>query len=215
MPTLTFSVEGAEAIPFAAVPTIAFHVRAANQNPSQIIQSVALRCQVLIEAARRRYSASERDNLQDLFGEPERWSQTLRSFLWTHVSATIPSFAGSIVSDLQVPCSFDFNVGATKYFHAVQDDEIPLCFQFSGTVFYANPSGALQIDQIGWDKESRFRLSSKVWREMMEHYYPNSAWLRLRRDAFDRLHEYKRRHGMATWEEAIESLLVSEKETVS
>ncbi len=75
-----------------------------------------------------------------------------------------------------------------------------------------HPDGTLQIDQIGWDKEARFRLPSEIWREMMDHYYPNSAWLRLRRDAFERLYEYKRRHGMATWEEAIESLLPLEKE---
>ncbi len=50
---------------------------------------------------------------------------------------------------------------------------------------------------------------------MMDHYYPNSAWLRLRRDAFERLHAYKRSHGLATWEEAIESLLPLEKGAAS
>ncbi len=65
----------------------------------------------------------------------------------------------------------------------------------------------MQIGQIGWNKEARFRLPSRVWREMMDHYYPNSAWLRLSRDAFERLYQYKRREGMATWEQAIESLL--------
>ena len=49
---------------------------------------------------------------------------------------------------------------------------MPLCFQFSGTIFYSAPDGTLQIDQIGWDKEARFRLPARVWREMMDHYYP-------------------------------------------
>ena len=40
----------------------------------------------------------------------------------------------------------------------------------------------------------------------MEHYYPNSAWLRIRQDVFDRLHQYKMQAGMATWEEALEML---------
>jgi hypothetical protein len=42
---------------------------------------------------------------------------------------------------------------------------------------------------------------------MMDHYFPNSSWLRLRRDVFDRLYQYKIDSGIATWEQAIESLL--------
>ncbi|HMF76892.1 MAG TPA: DUF6084 family protein [Bryobacteraceae bacterium] len=215
MPGLTFSVESAEAIPFAAAPTIAFRLRVVNPNASHAIQSVALRCQILIEASRRHYQAGERENLRDLFGEPDRWSQTLRSLLWTHASVTVPSFSGTVACELGVPCTFDFNVGAAKYFHAIQAEDVPLCFQFSGTIFYETADGTLQIDQIDWNKEARFRLPSKIWREMMDHYYPNSAWLRLRRDAFERLYEYKRRRGIATWEEAIESLLPLEKEAAS
>jgi hypothetical protein len=215
MPGLTFSVESAAAVPFAAAPTIAFRLRVVNPNATQVIQSVALRCQILIEASRRHYNTGERESLRDLFGEPDRWSQTLRSMLWTHVSVTVPSFSGSVACELPVPCTFDFNVGAAKYFHAIREEEVPLCFQFSGTVFYAAADGTLQIGQIGWDQEARYRLPSNVWREMMDHYYPNSAWLRLRRDAFERLYAYKMRHGMATWEEAIESLLPLGKEAAS
>jgi hypothetical protein len=215
MPGLTFSIESAQAVSFAAAPTISFHLRIVNPQANREIQSVALRAQILIEAARRRYNPGERESLQDLFGEPERWSQTLRSLLWTHVSATIPAFSGTGAYELAVPCTFDFNVGAAKYFHAIHVDDIPLCFQFSGTIFYCAPDGAMQIDQIDWNNEAKFRLSSKVWHEMMDHYYPNSAWLRLRRDAFERLYAYKRRHGLATWEEAIERLLPLEKEVAS
>jgi hypothetical protein len=45
---------------------------------------------------------------------------------------------------------------------------------------------------------------------MMSHYYPNSAWLNLHRDAFDRLHQYKIEHGIPTWEQALERLLDEE-----
>ncbi len=215
MPALMFKVENAEALPFAAAPTIAFRLHLANPHSNQAIQSVALRCQILIEAARRHYAVRERESLRDLFGEPDRWSQTLRSLLWTHVSATVPAFSESVTTDLAVPCTFDFNVAAAKYFHAIQDEDVPLCFQFSGTIFYAAANGALQIDQIGWDKEARFSLPARIWREMMDHYYPNSAWLRLRRDTFDRLHDYKTRQGIATWEETIDSLLPLPKEAAS
>ena len=207
MPALTFTVVSAEAVPFAAAPTIAFRLKVLNPNAEQAIQSIALRCQILIEASKRIYTPTERNGMGDLFGEPERWSQTVRSLLWTHVSTTIPTFTGSTSADLPVPCTFDFNVGAAKYFHAIEQEDVPLCFQFSGTVFYSAANGGLQIDQISWDKEARFRLPAQIWHDMMDHYYPNSAWLRLRRDAFERLYEYKRHHGIATWEEAIERLV--------
>jgi Family of unknown function (DUF6084) len=216
MPNLTFAIEKAEVLPFAAVPTLAFVTRIENSKAGEQIQSVALRAQVLIEASKRRYNLSERNSLRDLFGEPERWSQTVRSLLWCQVTATVREFSDSAMIPLSAPCTFDFNVAATKYFHgAVGDDEIPLCFQFSGTIFYRSADGALQIEQIGWDKEARFRLAAQVWREMMDHYYPNSAWLRLDRDIFERLYEYKRRHGFATWEQAINHLLPHQKEAAS
>jgi hypothetical protein len=212
MPGLTFSVEGAQAVPFSAVPTIAFRLRVVNGNATEAIQSIALRSQIMIEASRRSYNPGEREGLRDLFGEPDRWSQTLRSLLWTHASINVPSFAGAVTCDMPVPCTFDFNVGAAKYFHAVEEQDVPLCFQFSGTIFYSAADGTLQIAQIAWDQEAKFRLHARVWRDMMDHYYPNSAWLRLQRDAFERLHSYKRQRGLATWEEAIESLLPLEKE---
>ena len=42
---------------------------------------------------------------------------------------------------------------------------------------------------------------------MMERYYPNTAWLCLRQDVFDRLYRYKSRRGLPTWEQALEGLL--------
>ncbi len=123
----------------------------------------------------------------------------------------IPPFADEAVVDLQVPCTFDFNVAATKYFYAVENGEIPLLFLFSGTIFYAADDGALQVGQIAWDKEATFRLPVATWREMMEHYYPNSAWLSVQKDVFDRLYAYKRQHGLPTWEQVLERLLPVEE----
>src|SRR5205814_682493 len=104
------------------------------------IQSVALSSQILIEASRRRYNPCEREALSELFGEPERWSRTLRSLLWCHAGVTVPSFRDRVEVALPVPCTFDFNVAAAKYFHgAAGEDDIPLRFQFSGTIFYRAP----------------------------------------------------------------------------
>jgi hypothetical protein len=108
---------------------------------------------------------------------------------------------------LPVPCTYDLNVGATKYFYAIETGEVPLLFLFSGTVFYAAGDGKLQAEQISWEKESEFRMPIGVWQEMMDYHYPNSAWLPLPRETFERLYAYKRDTGLTTWEQVIERLL--------
>lgn len=215
MPELNFEVEGAEPQRFAASPHLFFKLRlteavAPGQQPTPI-HSVVLRCQIRIEPARRRYNTAEKDRLLDLFGTPERWGQTLRPLLWTHVSTVVPPFTGSQTVDLPVPCSYDFSLAATKYFDALEEDGIPLCFLFSGTVFYQTIDEALQVSQIAWEKEAYFRLPVAVWRELMDLHYPNCAWLCLRKDVFDLLHQYKSRQGLPTWEQAIERLLEAEE----
>lgn len=207
MPDLQFKIELAESVPYAAVPMVAFRLRVENSSSFQAIHSIALHSQIQIETPRRRYSPAEQNSLLDLFGEPGRWGQTLRPMLWTHADVTVPAFSDSVVVDLRVPCSFDFNLAATKYFHGLSDGDIPLIFLFSGSCFYAGAAGGLEMAPIPWSKETRFRLPVLVWREMMDGYYPNSAWLRIRQDVFDRLHQYKMEAGIATWEEALESLL--------
>jgi hypothetical protein len=184
-----------------------------NAGPERV-HTVALRCQIQIEATRRRYDAADQEGLRDLFGEPHRWGQTLRSLLWTQVGIIVPGFAGQTQVELPVPCTFDFNVAAVKYFNGLQDGEIPLCFQFSGTVFYESASGGLQVAPISWDKEAKLRMPLKPWREMMDLYYPNSAWLCLSRAVFERLHRYKVRTGTPTWEEMLEDLLTRVEEGV-
>lgn len=211
MPDLNFQIEGAEPITFAAAPTLAFKLRITNSPASEAIHTIVLRCQIQIEVTRRSYSRPDQEGLVDIFGEPKRWNQTLRSMLWTFAGVNVPSFTESVMVDLPVACTYDFNVAATKYFYALQDGEVPLLLMFSGTVFYKASSGILQVAQIPWDREGAFRLPVRVWQEMMDHYYPNSAWLSLRRDVFDRLYRYKSQHGLPTWEQVIERLLPEEE----
>lgn len=206
MPNLNFSVESAAAVTFAASPLLSFKLRIRNVKSEERIQSVALRCQVQIETTKRNYSGTEQSQLFELFGEPERWGRTLRSMLWAHTSAMVGSFENETVVDLPVPCTFDFNIAATKYFAGLADGFVPLNLMFSGTVFFAEGNG-LQVDQIPWDKEAQFRMPICVWREMMDHYYPNTAWLCLRRDLFDRLSRYKIANAMTTWEQVFEALI--------
>ena len=207
MPELQLTIESAEVVPFAAAPLLAFKVRIVNSPSDEVIHTIALRAQIQIEVGRRKYDSNEQARLLDLFGEPDRWGQTLRTLLWTHASMIVPGFTGTALADIPVPCTFDFNVAATKYFHGLTNGDLPLCFQFSGTVFYMGAEGTLQVAPISWDKESKYRLPVRVWKDLMDAHYPNSAWLSLRRDSFERLQQFKTREGIPTWEEALDRAL--------
>jgi len=211
MPELDFTVESADVLPYAAVPTILFRLGIHNAVDGEEVNSISLRTQIRIAATQRRYAPEEQGKLRELFGEPYQWKDTLRSILWTNTNTIVPRFSSGAVFEIPVACTYDFDVVGTKYFAALEDGEVPLEFLFSGTVFYRGKSGALQVVQIPWEKEAKFRLPIGIWRDMMEHYFPNSAWLRVRKDIFDRLYDYRSRNALLTWEKTLESLL-SEKE---
>src|SRR5580765_4996266 len=145
MPDLNFEVVGGEVPPFAAVPTLVFKLRLENSNVQERISSVALRCQIQIAVTRKRYSPNEQARLLEVFGEPKRWGETLRSLLWTTVSTVVPQFSGNATVDLPVPCTYDFEVVSTKYFDALEDADIPLPFLFSGTICYEGEEGRMQV----------------------------------------------------------------------
>jgi len=119
----------------------------------------------------------------------------------------VRTFAGNTEAILPVPCSFDLNVAGTKFFYALEGGEVPLLFLFSGTIFYAAPDGHLQVQQISWNKECNYRMPISIWQKMMDHHYPNSAFISLERGVFDRLYEYKRGAGVSSWEQVIDKLL--------
>ena len=213
MPDLDFGVEGAQVLEFAAVPSLLFQLRIENLE-DEPIRSVALNTQIRIAATQRHYDAAEQERLLEVFGEPSRWKDTLRSLLWTHTVIQVPPFSGSTVADMPVPCTYDLEVVWAKYFYALEEGEVPLELLFSGTVFYAGQDGRLQVERISWEKEAEFRLPVRLWKEMIEHYFPNSTWIRLRRDAFDQLYNYKIRKGLPSWEAAVEALLHASEQEV-
>jgi hypothetical protein len=213
VPNLEFKLEGAEVADFAAIPSLVFKLRIENLE-DEPVRSVALNTQIRIAATGRHYEAAEQERLLELFGEPSRWKDTLRSLLWTHTVLQVPRFSGSTVVDMPVACTYDLEVVAAKYFYALQDGEVPLEFLFSGTIFYAGEDGRLQTTRISWEKEAEFRLPVRLWKEMMDQYFPNSAWVRLRKDAFDQLYDYKVRKGLPTWEATVEALLRASEQGV-
>lgn len=211
MPELNFAIESAKPVRPAATPLLGFRLRITERvAQSAQIHSIILHSQIRIQPARRRYDEAEQEGLLALFDTPNRWGKTVRDMLWMHVTTVVPPFTGETYLDLQVPCSFDFSLAATQYFDALQGGDIPLCFLFSGTVFYeADGNNGLQVAQIPWESEAKFRLSTIVWQELMELYFPNTAWLKLRRDVFDGLQQFKNHRRLPTYERALEELLMA------
>jgi hypothetical protein len=205
VPDLRFQVEDVVPTPNAASPQLSFKLRITNAEPEPI-HSIALRAQVQVEPVRRRYTPEEQQKLKTLFGEPEQWSKSLLPLLWANVNVNVGAFTGSTLIDLPVPCTFDFNVAMTKYIYGLEGGELPTSLLFSGTVFHAGQM-ALQIAQIPWDREASYRVPVRVWKEMMDLYYPNGAWIQLRRDVFERLYEFKSQNGIPTWEQTVERML--------
>ena len=116
---------------------------------------------------------------------------------------------------MQVPCSFDFNVAATKYFAGLCRMATFRCSSSLAEPSSTPPESPLQVAPISWEQEARYKLPVKLWREMMDTYYPNSVWISLHKDAFDRLYRYKMQHGLLNWEQALERMLAEEVEVNS
>ena len=205
MTSLGFTVLGAEPEPHAAVPTIVFRVEVSESGGGSV-HALALRCQIRIEPQRRRYSPGEEEHLYELFGETPRWGDSLRPFLWTHVSTTVPGFGGGTEFELPVECTYDFDVAGAKYMHSLADGEIPLLLLFSGTVFSRGETG-FSVEPVSWTSEASYRMPVSVWRQMMDLYFPNSGWLRVGRDTLDQLQRFKALRALPTWDQAFELLL--------
>ncbi len=203
MVELGFSVLGATRVEHTAVPTLRFALGVSSETP---VRSVLLDVQIQIAARRRGYDASAHERLFELFGPIADWGTTLRTLLWTRSTLVVPAFEGSTVAALDVPCSYDLEVAASRYMDALSDGEVPLEFLFSGSVFYSGEDGELQTTRLSWESEAGYALPVRVWKETMERYFRGTAWVRLSKDSFDRLSAYKSRNALATWDDALEAL---------
>lgn len=205
-PALAFSVEHAEPLAYAAVPTLRFALRVERVGGGPV-RSLSLDTQIRIAATKRRYDEATKDRLIEVFGRPEQWGRTLHGFVWARAALQVPAFTDAVTVDLHVVCTYDFEVVSAKYLHALEDGEVPLELLFSGTVFYAGAGGGLQVARLSWEHEAEYRLPVAVWRETMDRHFPGSAWLRLDRERFDRLYAFKAQRLLPTWEAAVDALL--------
>ena len=207
MSNYQFSVVDIFAEPYAAAPQLTARLRI-QETSGQTIHAIALRCQVRIEPQRRRYEEADESGLRALFGERDRWAETLKPFLWMQSSAMVQGFTEITEVDLPLPCTYDFEVTGSRYLHAVTEGTVPLALLFSGTVFTKGANG-FGVEQVPWDCEARYLLPVSVWQEMIASYFPSSGWIRLDHDVVDALADYKAEHGLISWEETVRALLGS------
>jgi hypothetical protein len=205
MAELSFDCVGAQAERYAVVPSFTLQLRI-SETSGQRVDAIALRCQIRIEPARRRYTDDEAERLNDLFGDVQRWADTLKPVQFANISIMVPGFTGSTEIDMPVPLTYDMEIGATRYFAGLDEGEAPLLLLFSGSVF-SLADGRMSVTQVPWSKEASYRLPIAIWREAIDAHFPNSSWIRLTSTAMDELLRYKMRKALPTWEAAVLALL--------
>ena len=157
MAELTFECIDSHPDRYAAIAHLVFRLRI-TETSGEVVHAIGLRVQFRIEPHRRRYSEVESVLLADLFGETSRWGDTLKPMQFATIAVMVPGFSGSTEIDVPVPCTYDLEVAAGKYFAKLEDGEIPMILLFSGTVFVKGPSG-FAVDQVSWASETRHRLA--------------------------------------------------------
>jgi hypothetical protein len=202
---LGFTVLDVIADRYAATPQLLARIRV-EETSGAVIHAMALRAQVMIEPQRRPYTATESDGLHDQFGERPRWKDTLRPFLWTFATTMVTGFSGDLEFDLPIPCTYDVEVTASKYLHALTDGHVPIRLLFGGTVFSRGETG-FSVEQVAWNLEATYSLPVAVWTELMDQFFPNAGWLRLDRDTIAALTRFKGENGFVTWDQVFGALL--------
>jgi hypothetical protein len=205
MADLVFDCVGARAERYSMTPTLTLALRIAETSGADV-HAIALRCQIRIEPHRRRYTAEEAERLHDLFGDTSRWADTLKPLQMTTLAVMVPKFAGATDVDLPVPCTYDLEIAATRYFASLDEGTIPLLLLFSGTAFVKTPHG-FSVEQVPWSSEAAYRLPVATWRQMVDYHFPNSGWIRCDRSTLDDLARYKSRNALPTWDSTVRALL--------
>jgi Family of unknown function (DUF6084) len=209
MADLTFDCIAAQADRYAVMPSISLTLRI-SETSGQRIDAIALRCQIRIEPHKRRYSPDEARRLHDLFGDTERWAETVKAIQLAAVSVMVPAFTGQTEVGLEVPCTYDLEVASGRYLQGLDDGTVPLLLLFSGTIFTSS-GGGLRVEPIPWSSEASYRMPVSVWQDVVNEHFPGSAWLRCSRETLDELSAFKAAHALPTWDATLAALLADQR----
>jgi hypothetical protein len=203
-PWLRFEIGGVRAVEHAAAPTLAFRLDVEERSGRDVF-TAALVLQIQIEPAKRSHDEADRARLVELFGE--RWGSTAQRMHWTTESVLLPAFSGSASVEFEVLCNYDLELAATKYFHSIEGDEVPLSFHFNGSVYYPDEDGRLQIVQVPWDTAVDYKMDLSTWKRMIDSYYPNRGWVALERETLEALRRERAQRGLPTFDDTVRQLL--------
>jgi hypothetical protein len=204
---LSVDVLAARAEPYSSGPTITWTLRLAEHSGAQV-HALALHAQVRIEPGKRRYDVDEQDRLVTLFGSPHQWGGSLHPFLWATLDTVVPGFENETEVELQMACTYDFEVAGSRYLHALRAGDVPVALLFSGTVFHRGEAG-FTVEPVPWHLDATYRLPVSVWREVIDQHFPGEGWLRLSRPTIDRLDRYRTAQVLPTWDETVAALLTA------
>jgi hypothetical protein len=205
-PNPEFAVLGVRTVRHAAAPMLSLDLQVSEPSGRQVYM-IGLSIQLMLEPARRTYDDETREKLFELFGEPERWSVTTRALVWAQLDVVVPAFTGTTTVSVPIACHYDLELAAAKYLHSLPDGEAPLALHFNGMVYYRADDGRLQMVLVPWSKSIDFRMPVSVWRETIEHYYPNTGWVALRLQTLEALQREKRARGAATLDACVAQML--------
>jgi hypothetical protein len=205
-PELEFEVLSARPVRYAAAPMMTLDLQVSERHGRQVYM-IGLSIQLMIEPARREYDEHTREQLTGLFGAPARWAVTTRSLLWAQLDVVVPGFTGSTTVAVALPCGYDLEIAAAKYLYSLPGGEAPLALHFNGMVYYPDEHGGLQMVLVPWSQSIDFRMPVSVWRETVEHYYPNSGWAALGKHTLQRLERERVARGLPTYDACVSELL--------
>ena len=205
VPAPEFEITGAAHLAFAATPTMLFGALASEPQGIEV-QSIALTAQVMIDPARRGYDPETRERLSELFGPPASWAPSTSGLAWARVATNVPGFTGATTFGIDVPCTYDLEVAATKYFYAVRDGQVPLSFHFNGNVFYRS-AGQLQVAPVSWSSSAQYRMPIETWKAMIAEHYPGGGWIRVSNETLAALQRRRADQGLASFDACLQGLL--------
>ena len=192
-------------------PTLRFRLRITEPSQRPVFM-IALSAVITVEPSKRSYDEATRSKLVELFGEPERWATTTVNFRWTAFDTVVPAFTETTEIDVAIPCTYDLEVAAAKYFHGLADGQAPVRFHFSGRVYYDAGDGRLQYVQVPWDCSVRFAMPVEAWKKAIAEAYPYRGWIPLDTATIERLQRLKVDRGLPTFDAAVEHLLADDGE---
>ncbi len=202
-----FTVLDVSALRHAATPTLRFDLHVSDPAGREVY-AIALSVQIQIDPAAREYDDATRERLVELFGAPERWASTTHTFEWARVEVLVPSFVGATSFAVQVPCTYDLEIAAAKYFYSLPGGMVPLTFLFSGMVLYREEGGgAMHVTPVPWSCTTRWRMPVEAWKDAMVAQYPGGGWIRLTTDTLDALMDRKAAGGHHSFDALVDGLL--------